>query len=91
MIEKAARAMEARLYAMEQSEDGPDCYRRLGMAEYEQLAASVLGAVRVPGLDARYAGRSAAMGANPMSDYSVAIGSAYTAMIDHILNEPSSD
>lgn len=89
MIEKAARAMEARLYAMDQSENGPDCYRRIGMDEYKQLAEAVLEAVRVPSDDCCIVGRSKMPEHDePLLDDAK---ETFTAMIDHILNESAND
>ena len=46
VIEKMARAMAAEMLNLEQGDDPPDCYRRLGMSEYADLARAALLALR---------------------------------------------
>jgi len=62
MLKKVAKAMEERLYQMEQGESPPDCYRRLGMGEYEDLARAALQAIREPSDDVTEAGTVAPKG-----------------------------
>ena len=99
-LERAARAMEDRLYQMEHGGDGPDCYRRLGRSEYVELARAVLMAVREPSLEVCQAVDGYICQNERLPEFGRWVGSAdnsdsfmpdevFTAMIDAILNEDS--
>lgn len=93
MLEKMANAMAERLYQIEidEGEDGPDCYRRLGLGEYALMARAALEALRK--VDEKVLTAVAEAGLSAVQCGSVwpeesSAGLLVNAMIDSILSNP---
>ena len=66
-----------------------DVRHRITDGAIERIVEAVLDSIREPDMATRMNGRNAILGyqVSPYSDYSVAVGAGFTAMIDAILSE----